>query len=61
MISMVLTKEQHAIFTKAWRSKIGYTSSRSILRTDNVTREQVIKAARDIYKDYPAILKALGL
>ena len=61
MASIVLTKEQHQQFTNAWRKMIGYANSKNPLRTDNATKKDVLNAAKVIYKDYPEILKALGL
>jgi hypothetical protein len=56
-----LTKEEHQAFTRAWRSKIGYKNDRNAITTINATPEDVKKAAKDIYRNYPEILKALGL
>ena len=56
MSSIALTPAEHQIFTNAWRQLIPYGSG-----TANATREQIMNAARIIYKDYPDILKALGL
>jgi hypothetical protein len=62
MLSIILTKEEHQAFTKAWRSKIGYRNdTQSDVRTDNVSKEQILDIAKEIYKDYPEILKALKL
>jgi len=59
--SIVLTKAEHQAFTDAWRSQIGYTTDNVILTTTNATKQQVLDAARKVYKDYPEILTALGL
>lgn len=56
MLSIVLTKEEHQIFTNLWRKFIPYGKG-----TREATPERVMEAAREIYKDYPEILKALGL
>jgi RHS repeat-associated protein len=61
MMSIVLTKEEHAAFTKAWREAIPYSNSGAIINTSNVTKEFIIETAREIYKDHPVILEALGL
>lgn len=53
MLSIVLTKDEHRFFTNLWRSKIPYGTRAS--------ERQVKEAAKEIYKDYPEILKALGL
>ncbi len=54
-------KAEHLIFTKAWRDEIGHRGSNALINTTNATKDDVIRAARKIYKDYPEILKALGL
>ncbi len=59
--SVVLTKAEHQVFTNAWRQRIGYANDNVLLTTSNATKEQVLAAARDIYKNYPEILKILGL
>ncbi len=56
MSSIAMTQAEHQFFTKAWRQLIPYGQG-----TANATREQIMNAARIIYKDYPDILKALGL
>ncbi|GAB3025249.1 hypothetical protein GCM10027051_32430 [Niabella terrae] len=61
MASIVVTETEHQVFTNAWRAKIGYEGSKAATTTLNATREQVENAARVIYKEYPEILKALGL
>lgn len=61
MPSIVVTKAEHLIFTRAWRNEIGYAGSKAAVTTLNATKAQVEAAARKIYKDYPEILKALGL
>jgi hypothetical protein len=55
-LAQALTQTEHQVFTNAWRSAIPYGEG-----TINATREQVINAARQIYRDYPEILNALGL
>ncbi|MDY7394917.1 hypothetical protein UMM65_06670 [Aureibaculum sp. 2210JD6-5] len=59
--SIVLTKAEHQIFTNAWRKEIGYISDNVLLNTSNATKQQILDAAKRVYKDYPEILKALGL
>jgi hypothetical protein len=56
MLSVAVTKAEHQAFTNAWRKLIPYGDD-----TRKATQEQILKAAREIYKDYPDILKALGL
>jgi hypothetical protein len=61
MLSMVLTKEEHIAFTKAWRELIPYRNSPKALRTDTAKPQDVINAAKQVYKNYPEILKALSI
>lgn len=62
MLSIILTKEEHQAFTKSWRNAIDYyKNTKARLRTDNATTEQILDIAKEIYKDYPEILKALKL
>ena len=61
MLSIVLTEEEHKAFTNAWRSKIGYKNDKQSLTTINASRNDIEKAAKEIYKDYPEILKVLNL
>jgi RHS repeat-associated protein len=61
MLSIVVTKAEHQIFTNAWRQEIGYISDRATTITSNATKQDIEMAARKIYQNYPEILKALGL
>lgn len=61
MLSIVLTKEEHAAFTKAWRNAIPYDHPNAKFSTRNANPEDIWGAAREIYKNYPEILNALGL
>jgi hypothetical protein len=61
MLSIVLTRAEHQAFTNAWLDFIGRSNSLNPKNTNTVTREQIMEAARVIYKDYPEILRALGL
>jgi hypothetical protein len=54
MLSIVLTKEEHQIFTNVWRKKFPYGEAKP-------TPKEVENFARELYKDYPEILKSLGL
>jgi len=54
MLSVVLTKEEHQVFTNAWRKKFPYGKP-------NPTAKEVENFAKEVYKDYPEILNALGL
>ncbi len=56
MISIALTPTEHEVFTAAWRQLIPYGNG-----TANASRQIVENAARQIYQNYPEILKALGL
>ncbi|KFA59025.1 hypothetical protein A9G48_04830 [Gilliamella sp. wkB18] len=53
ILSIVLTKEEHQIFTNAWRKAIPYGTK--------PTKELITKVAKEIYKYYPEILKVLKL
>ena len=55
--TVVVTRAEHQAFTNAWRQAIPYGAN----GTGMATRAQVGGAARNIYRDYPEILKALGL
>ena len=52
MNAVALTREEHQQFTNAWRALIPYGEG-----TANATPEQIIEAAKEIYKDYPELLK----
>jgi hypothetical protein len=57
MASIAVTGAEHQLFTNAWRKAIPYGPE----GTGMATRMQVETAARQIYSDYPDLLKALGL
>jgi hypothetical protein len=59
MPSIVLTKDEYRQFTAAWREAIGYDKSGAEMFTSGVVKEQILNVARDIYKDYPELLKAI--
>ncbi|WP_430902496.1 RHS repeat domain-containing protein [Paraflavitalea sp. sgz302552] len=59
--SIILTKAEHIKFTTMWRLEVGYKNSSTAVNTATVTADQVRAIAKSIYKDYPEILKALGL
>ncbi len=62
MASIVVTPEEYAKFTKLWRSRIGYDGDVKVdVTTVNATVEKVIQAAKEVYKDYPEIIKSLNL
>jgi hypothetical protein len=48
-------------FTQPWRNKIGHIGDNVPLNTSNATLQDVKNAAKEIYKDFPEILNALGL
>jgi len=56
MLAVALTKAEHDAFTLAWRHLIPYGTG-----TGAATQQQVLDAARQIYKMYPDLLGALGL
>jgi hypothetical protein len=59
MPSIVLTKDEHKSFTAAWRKEIGYDNSGSKVVTSSASPEQILDAARNVYKDYPELLKVI--
>lgn len=60
---------EHDVFSKAWIKAIGQNGKNGVpgipgwtnKTTSTATFDDVVRAAREIYKDYPEILKALGL
>jgi hypothetical protein len=56
MYAIAVTKAEHHVFTSAWRKAIPYGQG-----TANATQQQIQNTAKQIYKDYPDILNALGL
>lgn len=67
-LSIVVDKgkvgSEHYNFTQAWKNAIGYEGQAAgwtKKTTNTATIDDIYRAARDIYKDYPEILKALGL
>ena len=54
--TVVVTRSEHQVFTNAWRQAIPYGAG-----TRTASRAQIEGAARQIYSDYPEILRALGL
>jgi RHS repeat-associated protein len=63
--SVVLTKEQHDVFTGLWQQAIGYDNWGVALKTGNATRDDIWRAAQRIYADYPeyldAVKRAMGI
>ena len=58
-LTVAVTPAEHQAFTNAWKKRIGYGDKGT--RDPKIKRAEIIKAAREIYEDYPAILKALDL
>ncbi len=61
---MVLTKAEHDIITARWRNFINYDGlppGSLGVNTSTAMINHVKDAAREIYKDFPEILLALGL
>jgi len=56
MLSTAVTKAEHQGFTNAWRKAISYGKG-----TAEATEATVKSTAKEIYANYPSILKALGL
>lgn len=54
--TIVVTRSEHQVFTNAWRRAIPYGAG-----TRTASRAQIEGTARQIYSDYPEILRALGL
>jgi uncharacterized protein YfaA (DUF2138 family) len=53
MQAIALPREVHQVLTNAWRRAIGYGQG-----TTNATRDQVAKAAREIYARYAELIQA---
>ena len=49
-----LTKAEHQLFTNAWRQLIPYGSV-------GISKAAIMSFAQEIYKNHPALLRALGL
>ena len=59
MLSMVISKANHQVFTKKWRDLIGYSRDLKKLITTNAQWKDILKAANKTYKKHPEILEAL--
>jgi RHS repeat-associated protein len=55
MASVAVTKEEHQAFTNAWNAAIPHGT------TSTASYQDIMNAAKEIYANYPEILKALGL
>ena len=53
MLSVAVTAAEHQKFTNAWRSVFKYGTNYSVL-----TKNDIWKAAQEIYKDFPELLQA---
>jgi hypothetical protein len=53
MLSIVLTKEEHQVFTNAWRQAIPYGTNYAQL-----SKEFLWGKAQEIYANYPELLEA---
>ena len=58
MLSVVLTPEEHQVFTNMWRKAIGYSNSLNPIKTTTATAEDIWDAAQSIYAKIPALLDA---
>ena len=56
MLSIVIKKGEHQTITNKWRELIPYGKG-----TKGAEPKDVIDAAKKVYKEYPEILKELGL
>ena len=63
MLSIVMTKAEHEAFTKLWQSKIGLNGWKTTQYTTSTvpSKSYVENIAKEIYSNYPEILKQLGL
>ena len=52
MLSVVLTPEEHQIFTKRWREQIPYGTA-----YEELTKADIWNAAKKVYYDYPDLLE----
>jgi RHS repeat-associated protein len=55
MISMVLTRAEHRVFTNAWRGEIGYGRGTALARQDPAL---IDAAFRRVYQNFPSILSS---
>ncbi len=55
--SVVVTPEEHQVFTNEWRSVIGYVNSISNINTSKATYQDVYSAVNRIYQNYPVLLE----
>jgi len=59
-----MTKEEHRAFTNRWREAIKYNSKghsgKEVLTTSGANKEDIRKAAQEIYEDYPELLEVVN-
>ena len=64
MPAVVMTKEEHRAFTNRWREAIKYNSKghsgKEVLTTSGANKEDIRKAAQEIYEDYPELLEVVN-
>ncbi len=53
MLSIVLTKEEHRVFTNRWRDLVPYGMDYAVL-----TKDEIWGFAQDIYANNPELLEA---
>ncbi len=53
MLSIIVDKPEHQVFTNAWRNAIAYGTNYS-----KVTTQELWLHAQEVYRDYPALLEA---
>ncbi len=58
ILSVVVTKTEHQLFTNLWRQNIGYINSSNPVNTLTASSEVVLNAIYRIYKDFPELLRA---
>ncbi|MEM7487233.1 MAG: hypothetical protein AAF348_18650, partial [Bacteroidota bacterium] len=54
---VVLTEAEHAAFTGRWRQLIPRANSAGV-NTLNATKQQILEAGREVYKNHPELLRA---
>ena len=57
MLSIATDPAAHQWITNEWRKAIGYAGDKNPLNTLTATREDVLRASRDIYRRLPEILR----
>jgi hypothetical protein len=57
--NVVLTREEHRVFTNAWRNAIGYRGDPNLITIVNATPAHIWDAAQEIYAKRPELLEAV--